>query len=1001
MNPNAFVEELLTLPSLAAQKQFLKSHREVLQNQEFADEVAPQLKAKADHFLRTKIEKTLQIVECLFCLAELTQNPLYRALGLRAKGNVYGIGQGDHKRAIDTYDQAADIYRVAGRQVEQAISQTGKIWSLAVLGRYEEALETGQWACTIFEAHEQWFRLAEMKKNMASIHVRLRDDHKALQLLNQVQALYQRMGEAGKVYLSIAELNRSHTLRNLGQFKAAICSSQVAHAQLAQLEQTIEAARAQLSLARIYFILGRYNEAQAILNQVRDVYLADERWGDAIGLELLSSDYLLQLRRFREVLDKCDQIRDISGVRGMRLEVGRTMLNEAIAYAGLHQYEKALDSLIEARHLFELEENQVFVATTEIETADILRRQGQFQQSLLTAQRSAAFFEGKGLVMEQARAHLLAAQAATALDNDEQARRLAKKVLEIGTVKDLPWLRYQARSLLGTLAEKKGQLQAALSDYQQAIYDLEWLQGRLMVEFRSDYLEDKQAVYENSVRLCLALNQAQKGLAIAERAKSRTLRELLDRRVTLQIQARDQKDEELVQQVQGLQNKRDQLYRRWEGGKETQQQAQQDIRALERQITQTWHHLLIRNADYAREADLWYAHQEESIPEMQTWLDEQSVLVEYFVAQQEIMVFVVTAHTIQMRRLPLTISQVNTLNQKFRLRLNLVPKSSPQRIKKMGRTTRRQLRQLYDLLIAPLSDALAGYTRLIIVPHGALHYLPFHALCDDDSYLLEKYEISYLPSANLLRHYALPQQLSSAKSAAKPAVPELVEGLPLPPPPPRSPPNAGGGVSGGQGREPGALVAFGYSNEGQLPYAKQEAESIAKIMGGQAFVEEEASLAKLREIATTSRVLHLATHGDFRADNPIFSGLTLHDGQLTTLDTFNLRLSASLVTLSACQTGRSVIGGGDELLGLTRAFLYAGAASLLLSLWRAYDHSTSLLMELFYRNLAQGHTKGSALRQAQRQFIHQAGQPSSNIPATYAHPYYWAPFFLVGHAGAL
>jgi CHAT domain-containing protein len=126
-------------------------------------------------------------------------------------------------------------------------------------------------------------------------------------------------------------------------------------------------------------------------------------------------------------------------------------------------------------------------------------------------------------------------------------------------------------------------------------------------------------------------------------------------------------------------------------------------------------------------------------------------------------------------------------------------------------------------------------------------------------------------------------------------------------------------------------------------------------------------------------------------DNPLFSGLALADGWLTTLDIFSLRLQASLVTLSACETGRSLVGGGDELLGLMRATLAAGAASLLASLWAVEDSSTATLMQGFYSRLAQGERKGEALRQAQRDFI-EAG-------TSYAHPYFWAPFFLVGDAG--
>jgi CHAT domain-containing protein len=232
------------------------------------------------------------------------------------------------------------------------------------------------------------------------------------------------------------------------------------------------------------------------------------------------------------------------------------------------------------------------------------------------------------------------------------------------------------------------------------------------------------------------------------------------------------------------------------------------------------------------------------------------------------------------------------------------------------------------------------------VPSGPLHYLPFHALHDGRRYLLEDHEISYLPGASLL-HYAHAEQPAASGS-----------------------------------------LALGHSYGGRLPHAVDEARAVAAILGGPAYVESEATLARLRADIGICRVVHLAAHGDFRPDNPLFSGLALDDGWLTTLESFNLRLSASLVTLSACQTGRSVVGGGDELLGLMRALLYAGASSLLLSLWAVEDRSTAALMEAFYGQLAMGWRKGAALRHAQ-------------LAAAETHPYFWAPFVLVGDAGVL
>jgi CHAT domain-containing protein len=269
------------------------------------------------------------------------------------------------------------------------------------------------------------------------------------------------------------------------------------------------------------------------------------------------------------------------------------------------------------------------------------------------------------------------------------------------------------------------------------------------------------------------------------------------------------------------------------------------------------------------------------------------------------------------------------------------------------------LSQLNDLLIAPLEDHLAGYAKIIIVPHGILHYLPFHALYDGDSYLLERHEIDYLPSASSLRYCREVRAASNSMQS----------------------------------------LVMGYSQNGRLPYAVDEARRIAGILQSEALNEDQATLINFHRIAPECKTLHLAAHGDFRPDNPLFSGLILADGWLATIDIFNLRLKASLVTLSACQTGRNVIGGGDELLGLMRAFLGAGAASIVLTLWAVEDRSTARLMETFYRGLAEGLTKGQALRQAQLQFIHEGKDSPDAEVGKYAHPFFWAPFFLVGDSG--
>jgi CHAT domain-containing protein len=659
----------------------------------------------------------------------------------------------------------------------------------------------------------------------------------------------------------------------------------------------------------------------------------------------------------------------------MRRELADVALSEAVALAGLRRYEKALAHLARARALFAQEGNHVRVVGTDMERAAVLYQQDRFEESLETAQACARAFQTHDLPVPQAEAYLIAGRAATALKRFDLAQRLVQQALAVGEAKDMPSLVYPCHHLLGTLAQVRGKQQEALVEYDRAIQELERLRGRLMIEFRAGFLEDKQTVYEDAVALCLDLGQPPKSLAYAERAKSRALLDLLAYSLDLGIHAREDQDRELVEELTGLRAERDRLYRRWETqegltidrlqavrgwapgsnsrpGNGTSR-VQQQVLTLEKRIEELWHTLLIRNADYARDASLWQVRTEP----IQPHLAPETALLEYFIARGKLVAFTVTAEGVRAQRLPVDLARVQRLVQLFWLNLRAVPMGIPSRTGGLAANARGLLGQLYDLLVRPLCDPLAAYPQLIVVPHGPLHYLPFHALYDGQSYLLEKHTIGYLPVASLLSYR--PENQPAARAA----------------------------------------LTLGHSYGGALPHAVQEAESIAAILDGQAVLEDRATVAHFEELAPDSRILHLATHGDFRPDTPLFSGLALSDGWLTTLDIFDLSLKASLVTLSACQTGRNVVGGGDELLGLMRAFLYAGAASLVLSLWAVEDRSTAQLMETFYRKLAQGWTKGAALQHAQRQFI--AAQVDGQDTPSYAHPYFWAPFFLVGDMGTL
>ncbi|MHC4617837.1 MAG: CHAT domain-containing tetratricopeptide repeat protein [Planctomycetota bacterium] len=962
MTCQELAEQLLALPDTEAQRRFLEQHVSSLD-----ESLANALKEQANRFLRSDLRRSLEAAALLCYMTELTGNPLFHALGLLAEANARSIGGlGEHKRAIELYDKAAEIYHTHDLVVEQARSQVGKVFSLAMLGLYEDAQEIGCWAQDILESHHQWLSLATLTMNLAVAYGRQRDDSRALAQFDQASQIYEQLGAQGKRALPWVEHNRAMVLRNLGRFEASIEASQSAYEELTRQEQTASAAKAQEGLALTYLILGRYNEALALLDQARDLFLADGRRSNAVQAELFTSYCLLQLRRFGEVLDKCRQQWDLFAETGMRREMAEAALNEAMAYAGLERHPEALESLAKARHLFVQEGNPVWITGTDLELSTVLYHLGRFEDCLAAAQECAGAFRAHDLPVQESDACLLAARSAIALHQQDLALELVTRALDIAQDTNIPSQVYQCHYLLGVLAEEQAKWQDALAAYDRAIQELERLCGRMMVEFRANYLEDKVVVYEDMVALCLDLDRPSLGLEYAERAKSRALLDLLAYRLDMRIHARDVADTDLVAELTRLRSERDRLYRRWRTSKglETRgwssvdggrQQAQPDVLHLEKRIAALWHRLLIRNADYARDASLWHVRAEP----IQPYLSAETLLLEYFCSRGQLVAFLLTAENVQARRLPVDLSKVQRLIQLLSLNLGTVAKSRPSLVSSLTANARGLLRQLHELLLAPLADAMAQYPQLVIVPHGPLHYLPFHALYDGQSYLLEQHTISYLPVASLLRYCQ------------------------------------------NERTEASDIVVFGHSYGGALPHAVHEAQAISEIFGGCPVLEDEATPDQLRSMVTKGRILHLAAHGDFRPDNPLFSGLALSGGWLTTLDVFGLSLKASLVTLSACQTGRNVVGGGDELLGLMRAFLYAGASSLVLTQWAVEDRSTAQLMTTFYTKLAEGWSKGSALRCAQLEFIESQRNRQDATSNQYAHPYYWAPFFLVGDAGPL
>src|SRR5262249_28186722 len=187
------------------------------------------------------------------------------------------------------------------------------------------------------------------------------------------------------------------------------------------------------------------------------------------------------------------------------------------------------------------------------------------------------------------------------------------------------------------------------------------------------------------------------------------------------------------------------------------------------------------------------------------------------------------------------------------------------------------------------------------------------------------------------------------------------------------------------GGDDGSSLVLGVP-EVHTPFIVEEVRAVAaRVPRPGLFVGAEATEAVLREKGARARFIHVAAHGFFRPDNPMFSGIRLGGSYLTLYDLYGLRLSAELVALSACVTGLNVVAAGDELLGLARGLFRAGAASLLLTLWEVPDQSAAEFMKLFYDRALAAPNRAAALREAVRE-----------VRERFPHPLDWAPFVLTG-----
>ncbi len=858
--------------------------------------------------------------------------------------------------ALSAVDAARDAYVAAAEPWLALRSDLGRMHILNELGRTVDAVQVGTELLRSIDALEgangrqvsmpfaaDWLR-ALCLTNLGVCHTfagnyaaaaeatAAAEQHlSALGLLDEIAILRQNQAEQ-----LLAE-GRARMARDM--FAQAVRGFADAKLSLLEARCLADLGRAHVALGEGPQALESFGRAERLLERL-DVAAETEQ------LRLHTAEAYLSLNLYDEAALVYEQVAASVEASGLAHYHALALAGRGAALAALQRWDEARAVLEEAAERHDQVGNVPLATAARVELAAVLHQSGDHDGALALLRRLRSTTRNDQ--QRVARVYVLLGLADVA-DPDEACAALVE-ASELVRRLGLPPLQFRVDSRLGALRRRQGRLDEALELLQRAADEADGQRALLPSQLtRTSFLRDKSRTFDELVALHLDLEPESAGSAFraAERAKGRALLDLVSTATTGGEAPGTALDSTVTPLVAELSAVYDEMLGSDAASGETP--ARRRTGELRRRADDLQARLSVARIPRSSSAGqplgvgrlLDY-------PSLRERLDDSTVLIAYHVVGDEIIGFLGVGSRLVGRRVT-TMTRVApllaSLEQHWR-RFRAGAAFAQRHATRLSLLVERDLDRLASELLAdlPLPPATAGGTdRLAVVVPPALQGVPFHALHVGDRPLVAEWEIVTGPSGSVLG--ALPRWTYDG------------------------------------GHRSVALA----STDPTIPHAESEVRALGDLLpNARMHVGLEATAAVLRQDGAGAGIIHLACHGMFRPDNATFSALRLSDGWFTAGDAASLDVRGALVTLSACETGRQQAVGG-EAVGLPQAFLAAGAAAVVTSLWMADDRSTGGQMHDFYGHLRRGLTPTGALRQAQL-------DSARRDP----HPYYWAPFTVTG-----
>jgi tetratricopeptide (TPR) repeat protein len=867
------------------------------------------------------------------------------------------FARGEFDAALRMAREAYEGYLAGGMTLDAVRTHVGRMSVLLELGFYQEALDAGQIVLDTLDGrgdvavsptiHQRDMLTALVQQNLGGCLEYMGRYEEALAAYRVAEDIYGELGETERVGEILD--NRGAVLLYLGRGTEALAAHEDAARVFAGAGLTLPYATALCNIGEANRQLANYRSSLTAFEEAHDLYHDLDALRDESQLVLDTANVYLDLNLYPEALAAYQRSSTLLRRAGMAHDCARALWGMGMTLAAVSNFDEAERALSEAAELFSAAGNSTLLCGVMLGQSLVQEKRGDPEASLAHAERALELVLDRDWSVQRVYAHLRMVDVLLPdVDGAErhlvQARLLSERLA-------LPQLRQRLNERLGRLRRLQGSEEEALVALEEAVDEIERLRDTVTHEsMRASFLLDKIGAYEELLKVHLsrwAESDPRGVFAVAERAKSRGLVDLLtgvSRRGVLPA------EEPLQERIRSLQSDLNATYNQLLGIAEAPPQAPlPDLHGrtieLEREISE----LRLRTVPLTSDPFTTTAP-----PDVWEELPTDVTLLAYHIMEDEIIAFAGGRNRVRIVRDCGSAGLVAQLLRQLDVqwdRMGAGPGLVDRHAEHLARLTQRVLTSLYDELVAPLEPLLGASSagghdpqKITIIPHGLLHRVPFHALFDGETYLLDRFEVSYAPSATVF-------------SLCQKRVP--------------------------QGRESSLVLSV---TDALIPHVSEEAQAVAShLSGAEVLADGQATTDAIGEKAPGCGVLHLACHGMFRGDNPMFSSLKLHDGWLTAADVLALDLDGALVTLSACESARNRVLAGDEIVGLARGFLGAGAATLVASLWLVQDETTSWMMERWYARMRNGAGRTTALREAQLA-----------LKERHPHPYYWAPFVLMG-----